>query len=121
MTGRFSFFLSRKAILAAFVLSALVSGLTGAVAGAENSWSLAGLSVAVFAVLAYFTYQRQILATWTTILVLLVNGSGFLYDGLTVLVGNREGPWAFVPVQIVVGVYLTWGALVLHRERHIED
>ena len=121
MTGPFAFLMGRKAILAAFVLSAFLTGLASSLAGAPDAWPLAWISAVVFAVLSWFTWQHQLLATWATILVLLVNGSGFLYDGLTVLFGNREGHPALIPVQIVAGAYLTWGALVLHRERHIED
>ena len=121
MTGLLNFFLDRRTILAAFVLSAFLTGLASSLAGAEDAWSLAGISAVVFAVLAWFTWQQQVLATWATILILLVNGSGFLYDGLTVLFGHRGGHPALIPVQIVAGAYLTWGALVLHRERRIED
>ena len=121
MTGLLNFFLDRRTILAAFVLSPLLSGVSGSMTGGAGGWSLVEISIPVFAVLAWFTWQQQVLATWATILILLVNGSGFLYDGLTVLFGHRGGHPALIPVQVVAGAYLTWGALVLHRERRIED
>ncbi|MEF2229849.1 MAG: hypothetical protein V3571_02890 [Pseudodesulfovibrio sp.] len=112
----------RDMILVAFVLSAPLSGLVDALKGAEGPWRLAALSVAVFLALAWLTRQGRRLATLATVLLLLLEGSGFLYDGLSGLFGqDARLPGALLPLLVAAGAYLTWGALVLHREQRIRD
>jgi len=123
MIGRMLATLARRdLILCAFVLSAPLGGLVDALRGAEGPWALAGLSAAVFLALAWLTRQGRSLATLATVLLLILKGSGFLYDGLSGLFGRESLlPTPLLPVLVVAGAYLTWGALVLHREQRIRD
>lgn len=115
-----AFFLRRETILAVFVVAILISGLFGELkAGTENGWLTGILPVAIAATLAFFTYKRQLLATWATILVLIITGSGYLHDSFTGLTSDAEGDFFSLAVKALAGIYLTWGALIIHRERHL--
>lgn len=113
--------LRRETVLTVFVLSAVVStAVTDFDASAENT-VLPLLSLVVFPVLAWFTHKRGLLATWCTVLLLIMTGSGFIYDAFTDLMKSDE-PSVFLSLfSIILGMYLTWGALLLHRERHGRD
>ena len=79
------------------------------------------LSLLIFPMLAWFTHKHALLATWCTVLLLIMTGSGFLYDAFVNLA--KSGDPDFLPslFRIVFGTYLTWGALIIHRERHTRD
>ena len=123
MIGRMLATLARRdLILVAFVLSAGLGGLVDALKGADGPWGLAGLSALVFLALAWLTRQGKPLATMVTVILLLLKGSSFLYDGLSGLFGQETLlPTALLPLLAAAGAYLTWGALVLHREQRIRD
>jgi len=112
--------LRRDAILIAFVLSPLLNGAADALGGRPD-WPLAFGSAAVFAVLAWLTRQEWGLATWTSVVLLLVEGSNMLYEGLTGLLRDSTLPGWLLPPLVLAGAYLTWGALVLHRHKRITD
>ena len=111
----------RETILVVFVLSAVVSTAAEDFGAIQENSILPLLSLAVFPVLAWFTHKRALLATWCTILLLLVVGSGFLYDAFLDLAKAQEPAVLLSLLRMVLGVYLTWGALILHRERHGGD
>jgi len=113
--------LRRETVLTVFVLSAVVStAVTDFDASGENT-VLPLLSLVVFPVLAWFTHKRALLATWCTVLLLIMTGSGFIYDAFIDLMKSDE-PSVFLSLfSITFGIYLTWGALLLHRERHGRD
>ena len=120
--GRFTFLLRREVILAIFVLSTVVVGLSdGASGGSRESWTVGILTILVYSTLAWFTHQRWLIATWATILVLLATGSGYLYDGFVGLTHDSEAGFLTLIVKALVGIYLSWGALIIHRERHLTE
>lgn len=109
----FNILRQRNIILLMFVITGISSSLGFPV----DTWDYSQLGVIVFPIIAWFAYKRQSLAMTATILLLLIMGSGFLYDGFLALVGKGdEFGWIHL-VKSVTGIYLTWGALVLHRER----
>lgn len=110
--------LRRETILIAFVVATIADAVLDAVAD-RGGWFRVCLSVFAFPTLAWFTYKRQLIVTWATILLLLLIGSGYLYDSFTALAGPATAPFAVHLFKIAAGIYLTWGALVLHRERHL--
>ena len=110
------FVLRRETILVACVVASVTTTLLDAIGGA--SWMRFVLALFVFPVLAWFTHKKQLFVTWTTILLLLYIGSGYLYDGFSRLGGDGTGPLVLDLFKGVAGVYLTWGALIIHRERH---
>ncbi|MGL1861144.1 MAG: hypothetical protein OCC46_01320 [Pseudodesulfovibrio sp.] len=117
--AKLAFFLRRETILAAFVLSGLVTAIIdGMRVGTQEVWITGLVTVVTFSLLAWFTHQRRLLATWATILVLIVTGSGYLYDSFTSLTHASEGMVLVDIFKVVAGIYLTWGALIIHRERH---
>jgi len=115
-----AFIMRRETVLVAFLLSAVVNTFLSGSSTLTSGVLDTEISVAVFGLLAWFTYKKRLLATWTTILILLVYGSGFLYDGFNVLIGKTDGDFVVNLVKIMVGIYLTWGALIIHRERHLK-
>ncbi|WP_419786273.1 hypothetical protein [Pseudodesulfovibrio sp.] len=112
--------LHRDTILAAFVLSPLLNGAVAMLAGTPD-WPFAWGSVAIFAVLAWLTRQGWGLASWATVLLLLYAGTNQLYYGLNGLVHKSQLPGWLLPILVVTGAYLTWGALVLHRQKRFRD
>lgn len=110
------FIMRREAILVAFVVAAVTTAYVDSVS--EESWLRFGLAIFAFPVLAWFTHKRQLFVTWTTILLLLLIGSGYLYDSFSGLAGQGTGSWLVDFIKVSAGVYLTWGALIIHRERH---
>lgn len=113
--------LRRETILAAFVLSAIVTTLNTDFSSTGENRILPLLSLAVFPLLAWFTHKRALLATWCTVLLLLMTGSGFLYDAFVNLAKSDDPAVVSSLLRIIFGTYLTWGALLLHRERHLSD
>ncbi len=120
--AKLAFFLRRETILAAFVLSGLVTAIIdGMRVGTQEVWITGLVTIVTFSLLAWFTHQRRLLATWATILVLIVTGSGYLYDSFNSLAHASEGMVLVDIFKVVAGIYLTWGALIIHRERHAGD
>ncbi len=113
--------LRRETILVAFVLSSVVSAVTADYGSEADGTILPLLSLGVFPVLAWFTHKRALLATWCTVLLLLMTGSGFLYDAFLDLAKGSNPSVIYSLFRIMLGVYLTWGAVILHRERHGRD
>lgn len=109
--------LRRETILIAFVVATILDACIDAIT--DGSWFRVCLAAVVFPTLAWYTYKRQLIITWTTIVLLLLIGSGYLYDSFSALAGAGSEPAAIHIFKIVAGIYLTWGALVLHRERHL--
>lgn len=116
------FLLKREVILAIFVLMTLVVGISdGAAGGSRESWTVGILTILVYSTLAWFTHKRRLIATWATVAVLIVTGSGYLYDGFVGLVQGSDASFITLLGKALVGIYLTWGALLIHRERHLTD
>lgn len=113
--------LRRETILVAFVLSAIVTTVNTDFSATGEEYILPVLSLLIFPMLAWFTHKHALLATWCTVLLLIMTGSGFLYDAFVNLA--KSGDPDFLPslFRIVFGTYLTWGALIIHRERHTRD
>lgn len=111
----------RETVLSVFVFTTVVSTLLSdfGVAG-ENTW-IKLLSVVVFPLLAWFTHKRYLLATWCTILLLIVTGTEYIYEGFMTLRHGMDESFAMLIIKTLVGIYLTWGALLIHRERHVRD
>ncbi|MDC0336457.1 hypothetical protein OAN24_06160 [Pseudodesulfovibrio sp.] len=119
LPGIFAFILRRESILVAFVGSGIVSAIIDGVRiGTQDAWLFGALTVVVFGLLAWFTHQRYLLATWSTILVLLTTGAGYVYDSFNSLTHASESMLIVDLFKITAGIYLTWGALIIHRERH---
>lgn len=114
-------FARRETILLTFVVATICTAIGGIAEGVTDAWFTGIGSVVVFGLLAWFTHQRQLLATWCTVLVLIVVGSGHLYDSFLALTGPEVTSFPMLILKGVVGIYLTWGALLIHRERHIRD
>ncbi len=110
------FLMRRETILAIFVLTSVTTAFFDT--ANDDTWLRAVLAVVVFPVLAWLTHKRSLIPTWTTVLLMLLVGSGYLYDSFNNLAGPGEGTLSVDLIRIVAGVYLTWGALILHRERH---
>ncbi len=112
-------FRRRETILTVFVCMAVIMGVAhGIVGGSWEGWLFGLLTILVYSALAWFTYQRQALPTWVMIGVLIITGTGYFYDSLVALMhGSNEGILLLLG-KAAVGIYLTWGALILHRERH---
>lgn len=114
-------FTRRETILLAFVIVTVCTAVGDIMAGVPDAW-LTGISaVVVFGLLAWFTHQRQLLATWCTVLMLIVVGSGHLYDSFVAFNGSGDASIGLLILKGIAGIYLTWGALIIHRERHIRD
>jgi len=113
--------LRRETILAAFVLSAIFSTLNTDFSATGEQYIMPLLSLVVFPLLAWFTHKRALLATWCTVLLLIMSGSGLLYDAFVNIAKSGNPDYLASLFRIVFGTYLTWGALILHRERHTRD
>lgn len=116
-----SFIMRRETILSVFVVSAILSTLLGESGAHQSTTLLTVMALVVFPLLAWFTHKRQLLATWCTILVLIMYGSGFLHDSFVSLTDDNEANILVLILKGLAGIYLTWGALILHRERHVRD
>lgn len=112
--------LRRESVLVVFVVTAVAKTLFTEFAAAGEGRLLSILSLIIFPVLAWFAHKGFLLATWCTILLLIMTGSGLLFDAFNALQANGEG-YPLLLFKCVVGIYLTWGALVLHRKRHARD
>lgn len=120
--GHTPFLLRRETILVIFVLATLVVGvMDGISGGSRESWTFGIATILVYGTLAWFTHKRQSLATWVTILVLIVTGSGYLYDGVVALTQGSDVSLLGMGSKALVGIYLTWGALIIYRERHLAE
>lgn len=114
--------LRRETVLVVFLIVALITGLATAMhAATGGAWAVFLLSMVVYGVLAWFTRERQTLASWALIIILLVKGSGLLLAAFSAFRDASADPALVSVLKGMAGVYLTWGALVLHRERRIQD
>lgn len=111
----------RESVLVAFVFSAIAASLMTDYGADKDNTILTILSLVTFPLLAWFTHKRLLLATWCTVLLLLISGSGLLYDGFTDLTQSASPAYGLFIGRILLGIYLTWGALIIHRERHLQD
>ncbi|QJB55810.1 hypothetical protein [Pseudodesulfovibrio sp. zrk46] len=116
---RFSFLFRREAFLLVFVAVAFAMGISDGIDG--QGWGFGLLTIAVYTTLAWFTHQRRHIPTLMTILVLILTGSGYLYDSFTSLTMSADPNILLMIFKGTVGVYLTWGALIIHREHRIRD
>lgn len=110
------FILKRETILVAFVVASVSTAFIDAMG--DESWVRFVLALVVFPTLAWFTHKKQLFVTWTTILLLIFIGSGYLYDSFSRFAGESSGSLALDLFKVIAGIYLTWGALIIHRERH---
>ncbi|QGY39774.1 hypothetical protein GM415_06445 [Pseudodesulfovibrio cashew] len=113
--------LKRDTVLLAFVVTGIANTLATDFGASSEKTLLSVLSVIAFPLVAWFAHKRQLLAIWCTVLLLIVTGSGFLYDAFSGLKQGADVSYAVMLLKTVAGIYLTWGALLLHRERHIRD
>lgn len=110
--------LHRITILIVMVLTAIIMALTdGFAQNTGEGWFGAGLTIFVFTALAWFTYEKKPIATWMTVLVLLFKGSDLLYDCMVEVAGEMHSSFFVLILKGLAGIYLTWGALVIHRHR----
>lgn len=121
MQRLFSFLLRRNTVLIVMVVAAVVTGLAdGFSQGTGRGWFNAAVVIFVFSALAWFTYTKQPVATWTTVVLLLIKGSDLLYDAVLGVTGANPEPVGVLIAKGVAGIYLTWGALVVHRDRYVK-
>lgn len=111
--------LKRETVLVFFmaitILNSLLAGIRG---NTSDTWTVSVLAVFVYGTLAYFTFQRQLIATWGLITIMLFYGSGFVYDALATVVLSEAGSIALNTLQLLAGMYVFWGVLVIFKSRH---
>lgn len=118
MQQLYSFLLRRNTVLIVMVVAAVVTGLADAISlGTGRGWFNAAVVIFVFSALAWFTYTKQPVATWTTVVLLLIKGTDLLYDAVLGVTGANPESAAVLIAKGLAGIYLTWGALVVHRDR----
>lgn len=117
-----SFFLRRNTVLMVMVAAAVITGLVdGFSRGTGEAWFSSAVIIFVFSALAWFTREEQPVATWTTVICLLLKGSDLLYDAFLGLTGRTEDSILILIAKGIAGAYLSWGALVVHRARPIRQ
>jgi hypothetical protein len=117
--GPVSCFFERPVILIVFVVitavNSLLSGLTNAT---PDAWTVGLSAVAVYGLLAYFTYKRYRLATYAIIFVMLFTGIGTVFDASAALFdGVSRAVFTELGV-LAVGAYMIFGGLLLFHGRN---
>jgi len=114
--------LNRRVILVGFVVITTLNTLASFWAGVPaETLAVNVFAVPVYGALAWYAYKRQPVATWMLIVVLILNGSGYLYDGLTNLIALQDGSTIANLLRVVAGMFLSWGMLVIYQERRGQD
>lgn len=120
MQSLLTFLLRRNTVLMIMVAAAVITGLAdGFARNTGEAWFSTAVIIFVFSALAWFTYTEQPVATWTTVLVLLLKSSDLLYDAALGLAGRVPEGVFIIFAKGLAGAYLGWGALVVHRNRPI--
>jgi hypothetical protein len=63
-------------------------------------------------VLAYLTFRRNIIACWAMVIFLILSGVSIFFFGIVVLPISQ---YLFKFINIVIGIYFSYGAVVLFR------
>ncbi|GAB7021816.1 hypothetical protein [Salidesulfovibrio brasiliensis] len=110
-----------EVILAAFVLQPATRLAVSLLAGNMDVAESQTLALTVYVVLAWFTWKRQVVATWGTGLLLIINGALNLVAGAAALMAPQAaGPapsLPFVLLNLLVGVYFLCGGVSVLRQR----
>lgn len=117
MRGLTGFLMRREVVLAAFLLLKLAAVImAGATLGGVEAWTVGVLSLTVYAVIAWFAWQRRAVSVWAMTVIMLYEGSGALITGIEYF---NAAP-ALGVIGVVVAVYLVLGALAVFSSRRAE-
>ena len=108
----------REAALIVFMVATSVNNAIFAMKhDSMEAWVVPMMAFTTYAVLCFFTYKKQLLTTWATIVLLFYYGSGFAVDGVRGL--GDDLPVSLL--RLAVGAYFVWGGSIIFRTRHAED
>lgn len=114
MRAAVGFLLRRGPVLAVFPLLKLAAVIAeGVVVNTVDVWTFGVLAVIVYAVIAWFAWQRRIVSIWAMTLIMLYEGSGALLTGLR----NLGTAPVLGAVSVAVAIYLVLGALTVFSSR----
>lgn len=118
---RFAKLFRLEVILAAFVLQPATRLMANLSSGDMEMAKSQALALAVYLVLAWFTWKRQVVATWGTGILLMINGALNLLAGTAGLFAPPpQGHGLILPVillNLLVGAYFLYGGVVVLRQR----
>lgn len=115
MRGLTGFLLRREVVLATFLLLKLAAVImAGTTLGSVEAWTFGVLSLAVYAIIAWFAYRGRVISVWAMTIIMLYEGSGALITGIEYF----DAAPALGITGITVAVYLVLGALSVFSSRH---
>ncbi|WP_018124223.1 hypothetical protein [Desulfovibrio oxyclinae] len=110
-----------EVILFAFVLNPLMKLSSALSAGDMEMARTQGLALAVYLILAWFTWRRQVVATWGASILMVVNGGlTVLNFGAAVILGKAFETPVSAPLyllDLVIGLYFLYAGTVVFRQR----
>lgn len=116
--SRFGFLFRLEAFLMGFVLLAVLNAVLAWLMPAPgNPLSVRLISVFVYGVLGWFTYRKQPVATWVLCFLMLFSGVGSLTAALAALFAGGEGQLGMKLLNLFVGGYFSYGAIVVFLNR----
>lgn len=108
-------------ILAAFVLQPAMRLLFGFSTMTAESLKTQAMAFAIYSILAWFTWKRQVIATWGTSGLLVVNGGLTLVASIAGMVTpglfGSVAAVVFVLLNLLVGAYYLYAGTVVFRQR----
>ena len=116
---RLGFLRSREVILTIFLLAKTVDSIILGIAVNSNEvWGFGIITLLVYLVLAWFTYQRQIISTWAISIIMLYEASGPFFNTLKSLAATPMDDTIMTILRLIVSGYILYGALVIFQSRH---
>ena len=109
----------REVILVIFLLAKTAqSVIVGLAVNTNEVWGFGILALLVYLVLAWFTYQRQIISIWAISVLMLYEASGPFINTLKDLAAAPMDNMGMGMATLIVSGYILYGALVIFQSRH---
>ncbi|WP_243544734.1 hypothetical protein [Pseudodesulfovibrio tunisiensis] len=117
-SSRLSVLFRREVVIVAFVAVSVINGIiTVSQFGMDQAGLASALAVLVYAVLAFFTWKRQRLATWGLVILMLLNSVSSVMGALrNILADSSVEPFTNMLI-LITGSYFAYGALQLFQDR----
>ena len=109
----------REVILVIFLLAKTAqSVIVGLAVNTNEVWGFGIIALLVYLVLAWFTYQRQIISIWAISVLMLYEASGPFINTLKDIAAAPMDNMGMSMATLIVSGYILYGALVIFQSRH---
>ncbi|BCS88838.1 hypothetical protein [Pseudodesulfovibrio sediminis] len=109
------FLFKREVVLVAFLL---IKGVAAMLNGLQNNtteaWGMGILMLLTYSVIVWFAYKRQRISIWAISILMIYDAAGAVIGGWQ----HFNTAPAVGVIGLIVGLYITFGAMVIFSGRH---